>query len=436
MSRLLAPAVALLLALALLGPRAAGAQLAPIFQLHTPPPGAALTAGEPTLDATATADHLLFQAGLNTYRINFKGPAGTTAWTNVTNPLNNFATLDPFLTGDAVTGRLFVSQLATATSVMAFTDDEGKTWTATQGAGIGSGIDHQSVASGPYPKTGLGATLARPLLDYPHAVYYCSQTLVEAFCARSDNGGLTFGLAIPLFKAACSGGLHGHVKVAPDGTVYVPHKNCGGKPGVAVSEDAGLTWEVRTVPSGTAGSNADPSIGIGRDGTAYLTWVDANGRPKVARSLDKGRSWAFTVDLGGAAGINNAVFPAAVSGDGDRAAVAYLGTSVGGNHQDLSFPGKWYLYIATSYDRGANWSIRNLTPNDPVQGPGGLCTGGVTCGENRNLLDFMDLVIDRSGRIYVGFADGCTGSCVNGGTNTFSALGTIARQVDGARLYR
>lgn len=435
MSRLFAAATALLLAATLLNPRVASAQAAPIFQLHTPPAGAALTAGEPTLDATASG-HIVFQAGLNTYRINFKGPAGTTVWTDVTNPLNNLTTLDPFLTADAQTGRIFVSQLATATSLMAFSDNEGQTWTASQGAGIGSGIDHQSVASGPYPKASLATTLARPLLDYPHAVYYCSQTLVEAFCARSDNGGLTFGLAIPLFKTACSGGLHGHVKVAPDGTVYVPHKNCGGKPGVAVSEDAGLTWAVRTVPAGTAGNEADPSIGIGKDGTAYLAWVDANGHPKVARTLDKGLTWTPAVDLGGVAGVNNAVFPVAVSGDGDRAAVAYLGTSVAGNHQDLSFPGKWYLYIATSYDRGVRWSIRNLTPDDPVQGPGGLCTAGVTCGENRNLLDFMDIAIDRSGRLYVGFADGCTGACVNGGPNSFSALGTIARQVDGALLLR
>ncbi|MGB2393007.1 MAG: hypothetical protein ACPICH_02715, partial [Poseidonia sp.] len=34
-------------------------------------------------------------------------------------------------------------------------------------------------------------------------------------------------------------------------------------------------------------------------------------------------------------------------------------------------------------------------------------------GSNRNLLDFNDLHIDREGRVYVAFADGCTGECAN-----------------------
>jgi sugar lactone lactonase YvrE len=32
-------------------------------------------------------------------------------------------------------------------------------------------------------------------------------------------------------------------------------------------------------------------------------------------------------------------------------------------------------------------------------------------GSNRNLLDFNDLHIDSEGRVYVAFADGCTGDC-------------------------
>jgi hypothetical protein len=55
-------------------------------------------------------------------------------------------------------------------------------------------------------------------------------------------------------------GLHGHIKVAPDGTVYVPNKNCGGQQAVAVSEDNGLTWNIRKVP-GSSGGTTDPSVG-------------------------------------------------------------------------------------------------------------------------------------------------------------------------------
>ncbi len=411
------------------------AQTVPSFRNYGPPVGVAETAGEPSLDVSKS-DNVLFQASLNTYKVGFNDAAATSTWANVSSLYTSRTTLDPILTGDLQTGRIFVSQLLTATSLMAYSDDEGKSWTPTQGAGIASGVDHQTIASGPYPKTGLAATLARPTLGYPNAVYYCSQTLVDGFCSRSDNGGLSFGVSVPTFKLGCSGGLHGHVKVAPDGTVYLPHKSCGGHPGTAVSSDAGLTWTVRSVPTGAAGADADPSIGIGKDGTAYLSWVDADGKPKVASTKDKGVSWTSAYDLGTALGIKNAVFPAAVAGDGDRAAVAFHGTSTGGNFQDLTFPGNWYLYVAVTYNGGASWTVTNATPNDPTQGPGGICTGGTTCGSNRNLLDFMDLVVDHSGRILVGYADGCVDACVTGGRNTFASRAAIARQVGGTLLYR
>ena len=46
---------------------------------------------------------------------------------------------------------------------------------------------------------------------------------------------------------------------------------------------------------------------------------------------------------------------------------------------------------------------------------GSICLNSGDCrdigGSNRNLLDFNDLHIDREGRVYVAFADGCTGDC-------------------------
>ena len=66
--------------------------------------------------------------------------------------------------------------------------------------------------------------------------------------------------ASPGADAHCAG-IHGHVKVAPDGTVYVPNKGCqldvpvlgAGHPGLLVSEDAGNVWtenQVSDQPSG------------------------------------------------------------------------------------------------------------------------------------------------------------------------------------------
>jgi hypothetical protein len=61
----------------------------------------------------------------------------------------------------------------------------------------------------------------------------------------------------------------------------------------------------------------------------------------------------------------------------------------------------------------------------------------------RNLLDFNDITVDKFGRVLVGYADGCTGTCVNDATqnastgpaNAQDALATIARQVGGRGLF-
>ena len=67
---------------------------------------------------------------------------------------------------------------------------------------------------------------------------------------------------------------------------------------------------------------------------------------------------------------------------------------------------------------------------------GSICTGGTTCGNDRNLLDFMDVTVDGQGRVLVGYADGCTGACAQpAGAQNFDALATIARQTAGPRLF-
>jgi hypothetical protein len=94
----------------------------------------------------------------------------------------------------------------------------------------------------------------------------------------------------------------------------------------------------------------------------------------------------------------------------------------------------WHLYVATTTDGGATWTTADATPGDPVQ-RGSICLGGTTCGATRNLLDFIDVTVDAQGRVLVGYADGCTGSCVAGGPNSGAALATIARQTGGPRLF-
>ncbi len=348
---------------------------------------------------------------------NDKTSPATATWETKPNPINQPSSLDPILYTDKDTGRTFSSQLAVKTSFMAYSDDDGDTWNLSQGSGVAAGVDHQTVGGGPFaPINGISPALS----SYPHAVYYASQDDALAEASVSLDGGVTFGPSIPMYNLTACVGIHGHVKVAPDGTAYIPNKNCGGQAAVVASEDNGLTWTVKPVPGSSAGES-DPSVGIGSDGTVYIGFTGADGRAMAAVSSDKGATWTQPYDVGYYQSIKNSVFPAVVAGDGDRATFYFLGTSTpGGNayNNDKTFAGAWYPYFATTYDRGKTWVTVNTTPNDPVQ-RGPICTLGLTCsGGTRNLLDFNDIAVDKQGRVIASLADGCVSAgCIAGDAN-------------------
>ena len=264
------------------------------------------------------------------------------------------------------------------TSVLAFTDNDGGVngqavgdWTPSQGSGINSGVDHHTVGGGPF-KTGLpdGTGL------YANAVYYASQDIAVAQAAISRDG-LTFGPAVPMYNLTQCGGLHGHIKVAPDGTVYNPNKGCAAiRPVWSGRQRHHL--DSAPVPGSSPG-DTDPSVGIDASGKIYFAFSDGDGHAKVAVSSNKGATWSTPIDVGAAFNIKNSVFPAAVGGDSGRASVMYLATDGGGNYQAInSFTGVWHIYAAHTFDGGATWTTVRVTPeNDPVQ-RGSICTSGTT----------------------------------------------------------
>lgn len=406
------------------------------FSNYHAPNGMGGDSGEPSIGADWKTGATMFQAGLQTLKVTWDdsvSPA-TPTWKDVTFPTTSAASLDPIGFMDQRTSRWFSSQLSGTTSLAALTDDDGATWIPSEGGPGNGGVDHQTFGGGPY-----AAPLTRDPNGalYPDAVYYCSQDLVAALCARSDNGGISFAPAVPIYTDEC-GGLHGHVTVAPDGTVYVPNRNCGGKQAVVVSEDNGLHWSVRPIPGSTNGA-WDPNVAVGADNTVYFGYDDGDGHAKVAVSHDHGQTWTNVRDVGLPVGVNQSAFPRMVAGDGNRAAIAFLGTdekSLGAFGDDPSWPGVWYLYVATTYDGGNTWTTVNASPNDPVQ-RGTICAGGFNGCNNgtRNLLDFMGATVDKQGRVLVGYPDGCIDACVAAGPGSFTSLATIARQVNGRGLF-
>src|SRR4029077_15328070 len=127
-----------------------------------------------------------------------------------------------------------------------------------------------------------------------------------------------------------------------------------------VSTDSGVTWSVRQVQNGSVTNTADtddPAVGIDNNGKVYFLGAINGTAAMVATSTDKGQTWSNIYDVGAIYGLKNIAFPAAVAGDGGRAAVAFYGTVTGtGDSNSDAFTGVWHLCVAHTFDGGAHWT--------------------------------------------------------------------------------
>jgi hypothetical protein len=355
--------------------------------------------------------------------------------------------LDPILFTDQHTGRTFASNSTVgANAVYAYSDNDGDSWIEAGFSPPDGGVDHESIGTGPYPDS---LSALRNGINQGQAVYYCSQDIVgPAACQRSDTLGVSYGPGVLAYDGLTTqcGGLHGHVHVAPNGTVWLPVNQCGGTQGGAVSTDGGTTWNEFLVAGSRSQTNgADPSIAIDSNNTAYYCYVNnepvapnnpPEGHVHVKVSTDGGQTWVRDVDIGASHGIRNAVHTEAVGGSAGRAACGFIGTDRAGDYQASGFPGKWYAFIATTYDGGQTWVTVNATPNDPVQNQTGVWQQGGS-HDDRNLLDFNEITVDDHGRVLYGYSDGCvTEGCIAGTAgNDFVAFMRVARQSGGKSLF-
>ena len=150
------------------------------------------------------------------------------------------------------------------------------------------------------------------------------------------------------------------------------------------------------------------------------------------RSTDSGETWEQESIRISPVEVISSVFPQTDAGDPGRIAVTYLGSENAELLNESNIDGNpWdgnahYAPNNVTYHLYITYSLNALDPeptfhtyrvtDDPVQ-VGSICLNSGDCRDigvsNRNVLDFNDLHIDREGRVYVAFADGCTGDCAS-----------------------
>ncbi len=356
------------------------------------------------------------------------------SWESVEDYASQPTTSDPYGWVDPITDRIFnVQMVGLATTWIAWSDNDGDSWLGNpHDSGPVPLNDHIKLGSGPWTSSGYGIIGAGGPI-YETAVYFCYNKLAGIFCYTSFDGGASFEVGGQIYGlATTNGGLHGAITTAADGTVYVPPRVA--TPTVVISKDNGLSWDEREMGEdvGTPNPRKNSEVGTDSASNAYHIWTGADQGVYMARSTDSGDTWDSTSIRISPAEVISTTFPQIDAGDPGRIAITYLGSENGSQLNQSDLDGNaWngnphYAPANVSYYLYITYSLNALDPEpvfhtvrvspDPVQ-VGAICLNSGDCrdigGSNRNLLDFNDLHIDREGRVYVAFADGCTDECAS-----------------------
>lgn len=336
------------------------------------------------------------------------------------------ANADPLIYLDPATGRVFVFDLAAACNWMAFSDDQGASWTSVPLACGNPPVDHQTL---------IAALPVGPLMTigYPNMLIWCSNRVVDGTCGRSFDGGLTWSPGGQPFLGftpqgdLCSA-LAGHLATDADGRLFLPTAHCG-FPQVSVSSDGGLTWIEVTV-SDMASPVTHTSVATDSAGNVYYVWIDEKQKPFLAYSTDHGMTWSAPMMIA-PPGVQLANFPVVNAGAPGKVAINF--PSALPSQTKPRKPPAWDQTVVISENVLAPDPVfLSATANDPALPiHRGACLG--RCG---GMWDFLDVEISPAGETWASASFDCSGACLTDGAvlADHNGQGVAIRQIGGPRL--
>jgi len=195
---------------------------------------------------------------------------------------------------------------------------------------------------------------------------------------------------------------------------------------VAWSDDQGVTWTDHLVFDGGLFHDASEifaDLTLDNKGNPYVAFamnLESEFDVWVEASFDGAETWNGKADgTGRPYKVNSApgthYFPAIAAGDPGKVAVAYLATPFitptlpnGKPQPNGDASASWSVFLAQSVNlRSGHPKWKNIQVSKKAIHHGDICTLGIFClpGTNRNLLDFIDVVIDPSGLAHVVYTD-------------------------------
>jgi hypothetical protein len=305
--------------------------------------------------------------------------------------------------------------------------DGGETWTAngaTIPENVVASVDREWLVAGADGFLGLFYSFygSTPLASPPVPAFGLDRPGQAIEAVFSMDHGQTWSTPAPVVPAGAGDLQIGHPFLAPNGTLMMAYglvhtTSTGGfwlddsEVRLAYSEDQGATWKDTLLASAPLGFDnlwAVQGTVDASTGEATVVWAARDtgvSRGKVSSDSSMGLWVKQFGPLGDrepslVRGVGQNFLPWATARDG-AAAVGWYGGDATGDMTQAKSGSEWFAYVATAPDgifRAGNVAVAQVSA-EPVKS-GAICPKGAACNGDRELLDYVSLVLDGQGLLH------------------------------------